>query len=108
MESRRQTKKKKVVVIGGGPAGMEAARVAAKRGHDVTLFERQSKVGGLIPLAAMVKGLEIEDLPAIVRYLKGQINKLGVKVQLSHRGHFFSDRKDETGCSDRCHRRHSR
>jgi 2,4-dienoyl-CoA reductase (NADPH2) len=76
-------KKKKVVVIGGGPSGMEAARVAATRGHDVTLFEKTSKLGGLIPLAAMVKGLEIEDLPAIIRYLKGQITKLGVTVKLS-------------------------
>ena len=76
------SQKKKVVVIGGGPSGMEAARVAATRGHDVTLFEKTSRLGGLIPLAAMVKGLEIEDLPAIIRYLKGQITKLGVKVKL--------------------------
>ena len=75
-------KKKKVVVIGGGPSGMEAARVAATRGHDVTLFEKTSRLGGLIPLAAMVKGLEIEDLPAIIRYLKGQITKLGVTIKL--------------------------
>jgi len=76
------SQKKKVVVIGGGPSGMEAARVAATRGHDVTLFEKTSRLGGLIPLAAMVKGLEIEDLPAIIGYLKGQITKLGVKVKL--------------------------
>ena len=61
---------------------MEAARVAATRGHDVTLFEKTSRLGGLIPLAAMVKGLEIEDLPAIIRYLKGQITKLGVTIKL--------------------------
>ena len=75
-------KKKKVVVIGAGPAGMEAARVAATRGHEVTLLEKSTKLGGLIPLAAMVKGLEIEDLPAIIRYLKGQITKLGVTIKL--------------------------
>lgn len=40
-------KKKKVAVIGGGPAGMEAARTAAKRGHDVTLFEKSSQLGGI-------------------------------------------------------------
>lgn len=74
--------KKNVVVVGAGPAGMEAARVAALRGHDVTLVEKSSKAGGLIPLAAMVKGLEIEDLPAIVRYLKGQVAKLGVTIKL--------------------------
>ena len=75
-------KKKKVVVVGGGPAGMEAARVAALRGHDVTLYEKSHKLGGLLPLAALVKGLEIEDLPAMVRYFKTQINKLGVKTEL--------------------------
>jgi 2,4-dienoyl-CoA reductase (NADPH2) len=75
-------KKKKVVVVGGGPAGMEAARVAALRGHDVTLYEKSHKLGGLLPLAAFVKGLEIEDLPAMVCYFKTQINKLGVKTEL--------------------------
>jgi 2,4-dienoyl-CoA reductase (NADPH2) len=75
-------KKKRVVVVGGGPAGLEAARVAATRGHDVTLFEKSSKLGGLLPLAAMVKGLEIEDLLAIVEYLRNQITKLGVKIRL--------------------------
>src|SRR5205823_11827417 len=38
--------RKRVVVVGGGPAGMEAARVAAERGHDVTLYERASELGG--------------------------------------------------------------
>ena len=76
-------KKKSVLIAGGGPGGMEAARVAAKRGHEVTLVERAGRLGGLLQMAAMVKGLEIEDLPAIVRYFSGQLKKLGVTVRLS-------------------------
>jgi 2,4-dienoyl-CoA reductase (NADPH2) len=75
-------KKKKVVVFGAGPAGLEAARVAALRGHDVTLFDRLAKIGGLLPIAAMVKGTELEDLPAMVRYFRRQLKKLGVKTVL--------------------------
>ncbi|MFC1963903.1 FAD-dependent oxidoreductase [Chloroflexota bacterium] len=73
-------KKKKVMVIGGGPAGMEAARVAALRGHEVTLYEKEPKLGGLLPVAALVKGIEIEDIPGLSRYLSTQIDKLGIKV----------------------------
>ncbi len=75
-------KKKKVMVVGGGPAGMEAARVAALRGHDVTLYEKEPKLGGSMPVAATIKGLDIEDLPALVRYLTIQMTKAGVKINL--------------------------
>jgi 2,4-dienoyl-CoA reductase (NADPH2) len=75
-------KKKKVVVVGGGPSGMEAARVAALRGHDVTLLEKSSHLGGLVPLAALIKGTELEDLPSLIDYLKTQLAKTGVKVRL--------------------------
>jgi 2,4-dienoyl-CoA reductase (NADPH2) len=77
----KAARKKKVVVVGGGPGGMEAARVAALRGHEVTLFEKEPKLGGLLPLAAVVKGLEIEDLVGLVRYLETQVRKLGVKIR---------------------------
>jgi 2,4-dienoyl-CoA reductase (NADPH2) len=72
--------KKKVLVIGGGPSGMEAARVSALRGHEVILYEKAHQLGGLMPMAALVKGVEIENIPAIIRYFKTQLNKLGVKV----------------------------
>lgn len=71
--------KKRVMVVGGGPAGMEAARVAALRGHDVTLYD---KLGGLIPLAALVKDLEINDLLALIDYYEIQLDKLNVTVRL--------------------------
>jgi len=74
-------RKKRVLVIGGGPAGMEAARVAALRGHEVVLYEKERQLGGLLPMAAMVKGIEIEDIPAIIRYFKIQLKKFGVEVR---------------------------
>jgi 2,4-dienoyl-CoA reductase-like NADH-dependent reductase (Old Yellow Enzyme family)/thioredoxin reductase len=46
------SKKKKVVVVGGGPAGMEAARRAADRGHEVVLFEKDAKLGGSLLMAS--------------------------------------------------------
>ena len=69
---------RKVVVIGGGPAGMEAARVAATIGHDVTLYEKGAALGGqLIPAATpQFKG----QIQALNEYLKVQLDKLGVKV----------------------------
>jgi 2,4-dienoyl-CoA reductase (NADPH2) len=75
-------KKKKVMVVGGGPSGMEAARVAAERGHEVTLYEKDAYLGGLIPVAAVVKELETEDLSRFVNYLATQLKKLGVQVHL--------------------------
>ena len=74
--------KKKVVVVGSGPAGMSAARVAAERGHEVTLYDKASKPGGLLPMAIMLKGTEIEDLPAFIRYFTTQLRKLGVTMKL--------------------------
>ena len=61
---------------------MEVARVAALRGHEVLLYDRERKLGGLLPLVAVVKGLEQEDLVAWIRYLRTQITKLGVKIRL--------------------------
>jgi 2,4-dienoyl-CoA reductase (NADPH2) len=78
----KAAKKKKVVVVGGGPSGMEAARVSALRGHDVTLFDKSTKLGGLLPVAAVVKGMDLEDLPQIIAYFKRQLSQLGVKTNL--------------------------
>ncbi|MFH1031551.1 MAG: FAD-dependent oxidoreductase [Chloroflexota bacterium] len=81
-EIKPADKKKRVMVIGGGPAGMETARVAALRGHSVMLYEKESKLGGSIPLAAMVKGFEREDILSLISYLSSQMGKLGVDVKL--------------------------
>ncbi|MGD9142599.1 MAG: FAD-dependent oxidoreductase [Dehalococcoidia bacterium] len=74
------TRSKKVMVVGGGPSGMEAARVAAVRGHDVSLYEKSGNLGGLMPVAALVKGTRPEDIPSLISYLITQITKLGVKI----------------------------
>lgn len=71
--------KKKVMVIGGGPGGMEAARIAALRGHDVTLYEKNGMLGGLLDFAAYVKGPH-ENLADLKNYLIRQLEITGVKV----------------------------
>jgi 2,4-dienoyl-CoA reductase (NADPH2) len=60
---------------------MEMARISALRGHDVILYEKEQKLGGLLSLAALIKGTELEDIPAIGKYLERQIHRLGVKVK---------------------------
>ena len=75
------TNKKKVMVIGGGPAGMEAARVAALRGHDVELYEKDEKLGGQVNIA--VKIPTRDEVSDIRRYLEIQMEKLGVNVRLN-------------------------
>ncbi|OBI24109.1 FAD-dependent oxidoreductase [Mycobacterium sp. E2497] len=69
---------KRVVVIGGGPAGLEAARVAAERGHRVILFERSATLGGALRWASI---LHPENQP-FLRYLRDEINRSGTEVHL--------------------------
>ena len=74
-------KAKKVMVIGGGPAAMEAARIAATRGHDVTLYEKKAALGGLLDFASNVKGPH-ENLGDLKDYLARQLEVTGVNVVL--------------------------
>jgi thioredoxin reductase len=72
--------KKKVAVIGGGPAGMKAAIVAAERGHQVTLYEKDATLGGLIKFSDYSQWRwNMKDLKD---YLIHQVNKAGIDVQL--------------------------
>ena len=73
--------KKKVVVVGGGPGGMWAAKMAGRRGHDVTLYDRNDTLGGQA-LTAM-KGAGRDEFGVIVRNEKEQVDKAGVKVELN-------------------------
>ena len=71
---------KRVLVIGGGPAGMEAARVAALRGHSVTLIEKEDRLGGEFRVAGMPHSKQAV-LPAIAWFAR-QVIAAGVKVEL--------------------------
>lgn len=84
-ESERQitpaSREKKVFIIGGGIAGMEAAIVAAQRGHKVDIFEKNSRLGGQWVLAAIPPTKE--ELGSFTVWQVNQLNKLGVIVHLN-------------------------
>ena len=73
---------KKIAVVGGGIAGLEAARVAAKRGYDVTIYEASDHLGGQIVLAAAPP--RKDEIMRSVEYYEKILPGLGVKVELSH------------------------
>ena len=71
---------RRVLVAGGGPAGLEAARVAALRGHEVTLCEKAEKLGGQVNLASVPPFKQ--EFSQVIKYLSHQVQKVGVDVQL--------------------------
>jgi len=77
------SKPKKVMVIGAGPAGMEAARIARLRGHRVSLYDQQKKLGGQINLAVIPP--HKEELKNILEYLSYQMKALRISVKLGVR-----------------------
>ena len=71
----------KIMVVGGGPAGLEAARVSAERGHQVTLFEAADKLGGQVLLAA--KASWRRDLVGVIDWRVQELEILGVDMHLN-------------------------
>ncbi len=72
--------KRRVLVAGGGPAGMMAAWTAARRGHEVRLFERSERLGGQYNLASVAPGKQ--ELARVVEFLAGRLAATGVAVSL--------------------------
>ena len=72
--------RKKVLVAGGGPAGLEAARVAALRGHEVTLYEKEEKLGGQVNLASVPPFMQ--EIGQLIKHLSTRVQKAGVQVEL--------------------------
>ena len=81
-EMKRTTKAVRVAVVGGGPAGMEAARIAAERGHDVTLFEKRRELGGALLYCCLVPGKE--KMRWYLDWIRDQLLDLRVDVRLDH------------------------
>jgi 2,4-dienoyl-CoA reductase-like NADH-dependent reductase (Old Yellow Enzyme family)/thioredoxin reductase len=79
-EFRTTQEPKRVVVIGGGPAGCEAARVAAASGHKVTLFEKQPELGGQTVIAS--RGPGRVDFAEVGRYYSVELSRLGADLRL--------------------------
>ncbi len=81
-ETVKQTDdKKNVLVIGGGPAGMEAAFMAKKRGHHVVLCEKQSELGGQLRLAAVPIGKQ--DLTKVIQFMSHRLEQENVDIRLN-------------------------
>lgn len=82
MEFHPAEKPKKVMVIGGGPGGLNVAWVAARRGHDVSLFEKEGVLGGQLILGSVTSYKK--ELLNLIRFQKRQIERFGVKCHFNH------------------------
>lgn len=78
---KKAKKAKNVAVVGGGVAGMSAAVVAAKRGHQVTLFEAKETLGGQFNYAKVIPGKE--EFFETIRYFTNELSALGVDIRLN-------------------------
>jgi len=79
---------KNIVVVGGGPAGLEAARICANRGHNVTLFEAADKVGGQLRMAGAANWRK--DVIGIIDWRHTELTTLDVEIKTNH----FAEKED--------------
>jgi 2,4-dienoyl-CoA reductase (NADPH2) len=77
---KKTSHEKKIAVIGGGPAGLSCAAIAAERGHDVTLYEKDAELGGQFNLAKKIPGKQ--EFAESVAYFAERLRRAGVKVML--------------------------
>ncbi len=77
---KEANEKKNILVIGGGPAGMEAAFVAKKRGHHVVLCEKEKELGGLMRIASVP--IAKQDLARVIQYMIHKLERVGVEIRL--------------------------
>lgn len=76
-------RRKKVFVIGGGPAGLEAARVAALKGHEVVIYEQKDRLGGQLQVASIPP--HKQGISSLIKFLVDQVTKLGVEVHIGEK-----------------------
>ena len=98
---------KRVLVVGGGPAGMEAACTAAQCGHEVVLYEKSAKLGGHLPLAAMIKGTYLDNVELALDYLVRSVESLQIKVRTGTEATIETIREESpdaviVACGGRC------
>lgn len=88
---------KKIMVVGAGPAGMEAARVAAERGHQVSIYEKSGTAGGLLSFAELVKG-QHENLGRYKSYLETALANAGATLECNREvdAAFVREQKPDT------------
>lgn len=95
LEIRKNNHHKKVMVIGGGIAGLEAARVSALRGHNVTLYEKSASLGGL--LKAVGKHSLKSDYERFLNYQIRQVRKENIKIKLGKAVDIETVKKEKPG-----------
>jgi 2,4-dienoyl-CoA reductase-like NADH-dependent reductase (Old Yellow Enzyme family)/thioredoxin reductase len=81
MKIRPAEKRKKVMIVGGGPGGLHAGWVAAIRGHEVHLYEKQSRLGGQLNLGSVTKYKK--EILSLIEFHKKQVEKAGIRIHLN-------------------------